>query len=91
MSHDPPLSHDDHPHVITRNSRYGLVLFAIYLVLYGGFVALAAFAPHQMGERPIGNINLAILYGMSLIAAALVLAAIYVVLCRPARGTGAGQ
>ena len=39
---DPPEGHEDHPAITTRNSRYGLILFALYLLLYGGFMYLAA-------------------------------------------------
>src|SRR5437868_3553892 len=66
-----------------RNARLGLVLFAIYLALYGGFVALNAFAPQRMGEPALAGINLAIVYGFGLILAALVLALVYMALCRP--------
>jgi uncharacterized membrane protein (DUF485 family) len=61
----------------TRNSRIGLSLFAIYLVLYGGFVLLAAFSPETMERTPSAGVNLAIWYGFGLIIAALVLALIY--------------
>lgn len=67
----------------TRNSRIGLVLFAVYLLLYGGFVFLNAFAADVMETTPIAGVNLAILYGFGLIVAALVLALIYGVLCNP--------
>ena len=61
----------------TRNARFGLVLFAVYLLLYGGFVLLNAFDPQAMEATPLAGINLAILYGFGLIAAALVLALLY--------------
>jgi uncharacterized membrane protein (DUF485 family) len=64
-----------------RRARYGLALFAIYLVLYGGFMLLIAFAPSVMATT-LGGINLAIWYGLGLIAAALVLALVYAWLCR---------
>src|SRR5438105_9234588 len=73
---------DDHPQISARNSRYGLILFVIYLVLYGGFMGLSAFEPQLMSKTPFGGVNLAILYGFGLIVAALVLAVIYMVLCR---------
>jgi uncharacterized membrane protein (DUF485 family) len=60
-----------------RVSRIGLLLFAIYLVLYGGFVLLAAFSPQTMEITPLAGVNLAIWYGFGLIVAALVLALIY--------------
>ncbi len=67
----------------TRNARIGLVLFAVYLVLYGGFVLLNTFAPQTMEATPIAGINLAILYGFGLIIAALLMALLYGVLCTP--------
>lgn len=66
---------------MTRNARIGLALFAVYLILYGGFVGLNTFAPHTMEATPLAGINLAILYGFGLIAAALVMALLYGLLC----------
>lgn len=79
-----PLSihHEDHPEMISRNSRYGLILFSVYLAFYAGFMLLSAFAPRKMAEQPFGGVNLAVLYGMALIVGALVLASIYMYLCR---------
>jgi uncharacterized membrane protein (DUF485 family) len=73
---------DDHPDISARNSRYGLLLFAIYVILYCGFMGLSAFEPQLMSKTPFGGVNLAIIYGFGLIVAALVLALIYVRLCR---------
>lgn len=64
------------------NQRIGLRLFAIYLLLYVGFMLLCAFAPAVMERRPMGGLNLAILYGFGLIIAAFVLAMLYGVMCR---------
>jgi len=69
-----------------RNSRYGLSLFAVYLLLYGGFMYLNAFKPLTMASTPFGGVNLAILYGLFLIVAAFVLALIYMYLCRTQTG-----
>lgn len=65
------------------NARIGIVLFAVYLLLYGGFVFLNAFAADVMETTPIAGVNLAILYGFGLIIAALLLALLYGVLCKP--------
>lgn len=73
---------DEHPEISARNSRYGLWLFGVYLALYAGFMGLSAFEPQLMSKTPFGGVNLAILYGFGLIVAALVLAAIYMILCR---------
>ncbi len=66
----------------TRNARVGLVLFIIYLLFYGGFVFLNAFAADVMEMTPIAGVNLAILYGFALIVAAFVLALVYGFLCK---------
>jgi len=65
----------------TRNARMGLALFAIYLVLYGGFVLVNAFSPESMEATPVAGINVAILCGFGLIIAAFVMALLYGVLC----------
>jgi uncharacterized membrane protein (DUF485 family) len=66
----------------SRNARIGLVLFSVYFVLYGGFVLLAAFAPQMMELTPAAGVNLAIWYGFGLIAAAIVMALVYGLVCR---------
>ncbi len=74
-----------------RNARIGLILFAVYLLLYGGFVMLNAFSPQTMEVTPIAGVNLAILYGFALIVAALVLALTYGWLCRPTDDDASGK
>ncbi len=66
----------------SRNTRLGLVLFAVYLVFYGGFVLLAAFSPDSLAVLPWAGVNLAIWYGFGLIVAALLLALVYGWVCR---------
>ncbi|MGH7343152.1 MAG: DUF485 domain-containing protein [Candidatus Rokuibacteriota bacterium] len=65
-----------------RATRHGLRLFSLYVILYGGFMGLSAFAPQLMAEASWGGVNLAVLYGMGLIVSALVLAGVYMALCR---------
>lgn len=72
---------EEHGPTTRRNARYGLVLFGLYLVLYGGFVLLNAFAPEVMDAVPLAGVNLAVLYGLGLIAAAFLLALLYGWLC----------
>lgn len=79
---------DEHPQLVARNTRLGLVLFVLYCLLYGGFIAMSLFAPEQMKSQPFGGMNLAILYGMVLILAAFVLAIIYLVLAGRAHRDG---
>lgn len=61
----------------TTKQKAGLVLFAIYLIVYGGFVLLNAFAPDVMQRQPIAGVNLAVIYGFGLILSAFGLAMIY--------------
>ncbi len=70
----------------SRNSRIGLVLFLLYLLLYGGFVLLNTFSPQTMEAKPFAGVNVAILYGFGLIISAFVLALIYGVFCGPSEG-----
>lgn len=65
-----------------RNARYGMVLFVLYLLIYGGFVVISAFWPEVMARDALFGVNLAITYGFALIAIAMVLALIYTWLCR---------
>ncbi len=67
--------------MLTRSARIGLVLFGVYLLLYGGFVLLNAFSPETMEATFMAGVNLAILYGFALIVTAFLLALLYGVLC----------
>ena len=75
--------HDDHhPATVSRNARVGLGFFAIYLVLYGGFMVLNAFYPDVMKRPALAGVNLAVIYGLVLIVGAFVLAVLYMFLVR---------
>ena len=79
---------DEQPEIVAHNTRLGLGLFAVYLVLYVGFMVLSTYWPQVMATRPFAGVNLAIIYGFALIVIALVLAVVYLVNCRhtPAKG-----
>lgn len=64
-------------HSSLRNARWGLVLFGVYLFFYGAFIAVNAFAPEWMARGWWGGVNVAIWYGMGLIALAFGLAVVY--------------
>ena len=72
------------------NARLGMFLFVVYLILYGGFVILNAFAAETMEATPLAGVNLAVLYGFGLIIAALVLALVYGWLSKPEDATRTG-
>ncbi len=78
-----PADHvDEHLDLSARNSRTGLWLFALYLAVYVVFVGMAAFAPETMGQStPLGP-NVAIVYGFGLIFGAVIMAMVYMFLCK---------
>jgi len=65
------------PVVLPKANRTGLVLFAIYLLAYAGFMYLAAFKSSKLAEEVLAGVNLAVVYGMTLIVGAFVLAVVY--------------
>lgn len=68
---------DKPPEVAHQPSRLGLVLFAVYLVAYVGFILISALACDWFELILPGGLNLAVVYGFGLILLALLLAAIY--------------
>jgi hypothetical protein len=87
--------HEDHPETISRAARRGLLLFLVYFALYAGFLLLNVFEPEAMQDTvlPLGGdwylglhgLNLALVYGLFLIVAAIVLAFCYMHLTRSRR------
>ena len=61
-------------------TRIGLWMFLLYTLVYAGFIVITVTVPDLM-ETNIGQINLAIFYGLGLIVFALILALIYNHLC----------
>ena len=82
MADDDHVPEKENAADVLRNARIGLALFFVYLALYGGFMALSAFYLETMRSTPFGGVNLAILYGFGLIVGAIVLALLYMVLCK---------
>lgn len=70
------------PAVERYNARLGMGLFVIYLLLYGAFVAINAIWPAWMDAAATAGLNVAVVYGLGLIAGAFVIALIYALLCK---------
>ena len=71
--------------VVIHNARLGVIMFAVYVLFYGGFMALSAFRPEVMSRPFLFSVNLAVVYGFSLIVAAIVLALVYMRICRKSK------
>lgn len=61
-------------------SRLGLIMFAIYLVIYLVFILISVISPKTLGVD-IGSLNLAIVYGFGLIIIAIIQAILYNFMC----------
>ena len=73
-------AHDAH---VSPNAGLGMGMFVLYLLLYLGFMGIAVYDYELFGIVSVGGVNVAILYGVGLIVAALILAMIYMLLCKP--------
>jgi uncharacterized membrane protein (DUF485 family) len=71
--------------VVAHNTRMGAILFVVYVLFYGGFMALSAFWPEVMSKPFLFDASLAVVYGFALIVAALVLALVYMKVCRKSK------
>lgn len=68
---------------MARNARLGLVFFFLYALVYAGFVVICTFRYDWMGTIVFAGLNLAVVYGMGLIVLAVVMAVIYMLVCKP--------
>lgn len=64
-----------------RKSKLGLKFFFIYLMFYVIFVALCLFYPDFTGTRVAFGLNLAVIYGFSLIILAILMGFFYHLAC----------
>jgi len=62
--------------------RLGIRMFVFYALFYAGFVAINLLNPLAMGKIIFLGLNLATVYGFSLIIVALIEALIYDGMCR---------
>jgi hypothetical protein len=60
----------------------GMRMFVLYALFYASFVAINLLDPLAMGKIVFMGLNLAMVYGFTLIIVALIEALIYHVMCR---------
>ena len=65
------------------NERLGLILFSLYFLLYGSFIAITVYDYKIMAKEVFWGINLAVVYGMALILSAIILAVLYAYMAKP--------
>jgi uncharacterized membrane protein (DUF485 family) len=66
---------------IPKKTRLGVVFFWIYLLIYVGFVVIGTLMPDALGGRVFSDLNLAVVYGMSLIILAAIMGLFYNYVC----------
>ncbi len=79
MAHGPAAKLDK-DNASDYKTRLGVKFFIFYALVYAFFVGLNCLSPSTM-EMTISGINLAVFYGMGLIALALAMALVYNHLC----------
>ena len=80
MLHEPAVEVEK-DHATAYKMRLGMRMFLVYAIIYAGFVAINVLSPLAMEITIIFGLNLAVVYGFSLIIIALALALIYNYLC----------
>ena len=92
MLHEPAAQSGPDP-ATDYKQRLGVIMFAIYAIIYGGFIFINVVNAELMEKIVCFGLNLAIVYGFSLIIIALIMALIYNHLCtkreRALKGKGA--
>ena len=71
------VSSQETDHAVELKMRLGLRMFAVYGLIYGLFVVINVLSPRSMEITVLLGLNLAVVYGFGLIAAALLMAWYY--------------
>ncbi len=64
--------------LVARKDRISLILTACTLLLYYGFIGLAAFKPSVFGDKPFGDVPVGIPIGIGVILGCWALTGVYV-------------
>lgn len=80
MDHSPPVK-SKKCNAAAVKAKLGIYLFFVYLIIYGGFVAITIARPTLMNVETIAGLNLACTYGFGLILLAIIMGLIYNTLC----------
>lgn len=81
MLHAPANNTDVVDKAIDYKASLGLKLFAVYGVIYLGFILINVLKPSLMKTEALFGVNLAIVYGFTLIIVAIVMGLVYNAFC----------
>ena len=81
MLHEPAAS-PMHDPAVAYKTKLGIWMFASYFAFYATFVMINVWRPLLMARTVVSGLNLATIYGFSLIIIALLQALTYDLLCR---------
>lgn len=79
--HHEPARELEQDNAAAKKARLGVRFFIIYLLSYSGFVAIGVLDYGLFNIEIFAGLNLAIVYGMSLILFAVLLGILYNYLC----------
>lgn len=77
MLHEPAAEVHGVDEAAAFKRRLGLIMLAIYGVIYIVFIVINVASPKTMGVIVVGGLNLAIIFGFALIVIAFLLALAY--------------
>ncbi|MCX7953964.1 MAG: DUF485 domain-containing protein [Bacteroidales bacterium] len=80
MLHGPAVKLDEDK-ASKKKASLGVKLFFVYLLFYAAFTYISISHPSWMSTRIIFGLNLAIVYGFSLIIIAIVMGWVYHMIC----------
>lgn len=81
MDHGPAVQYDEREELKDYKQKLGLKLFYVYALFYAVFVILNAVFPAMVENVVFLGLNLAIIYGISLIIVAILLGLVYNAFC----------
>ena len=81
MLHEPANNNNVVDKAAVYKASLGLKLFAFYGVIYLGFILVNVLNPEFMKTEVLFGVNLAIIYGFTLIILAIVMGLIYNYIC----------
>lgn len=71
-------------HACEYKTKIGIRLFALYCIIYTGFVIINTVKPQLMATKIIAGLNLACVYGFGMIILAIIMGMIYNFMCTKA-------